>query len=410
MMQLPGYRSSDHVCIPSPGTLRMFHRTHPLAGEVPNAILSLPDDLLVYLTSVIRDIPSLPPQVSSDDWNNLLSLLRPHWIIPLVAATVVAWPEEYRPPPVILSELKQARLSGIARSILIGRQCSTIISALQDSKIPVLLIKGPALARIVYTDPSLRQSSDIDLLVKPRDFERCEEVIADLGYSCTARTFRLSRYAFHHQTFWPHGQGVLTEVHWNPDFGFNFFPAAWVDEAFDRRITVSSPGLSFETLNPVDHLTYLVFHNMIQHNHVRLDWIGDVARLCRQFRVPDDWDALLSRCVQCHLRIPLELALSEAQLWTGYEIPQPFSDPATWPEPSAREKRLWKYAVTQETSRRSLMHLHLEGLPGIREKVNYCYRFVIPPPHLMAVYRRRSSRMDLPAAHIRRWISIVKYL
>jgi hypothetical protein len=336
--------------------------------------------------------------------------MRSHWIIPLVAATVAAWPEEFRAPPEVLSDLRQAQLTGIARSILTGRQCSTIIAALQESGIPVLLIKGPALARTVYTDPSFRQSSDIDLLVKPRDFEQCEKVMANLGYSCTARTFRLSRFAFHHQSFLPAGPGVHTEVHWNPDFGFNFFPASWVDEAFDRRIAVSSPDLSFETLSPVDHLTYLVFHNMIQHNHVRLDWIGDVARLCRQLRAPEDWEVLLSRSVQCHIRIPLELALSEAQLWTGYEIPQPYSDPATWPEPSAREKRLWKYAVTQETSRRSLMHLHLEGLPGIREKAMYCYRFVLPPPHLMSEYRRSSSLFGLPAAHVRRWISIVKYL
>ena len=402
--------SSDHVSIPSPGTLRAFHQTYPLAGEVPNAILTLPDNLLIYLTGVIRNIPSPPPQVSSSDWNNLLSLMRSHWIIPLVAATVVVWPEEYQPPPVVLSDLKQAQFTGIARSMLVGRQCSTIIAALKESGLPALLIKGPALARTVYAHPSLRQSSDIDLLVKPCDFERCEEVMAGLGYSCTARTFRISRHAFHHQTFLPHKQGVLTEIHWNPDFGFNFFPASWVDAAFDQKIAVSSPDLSFETLNPVDHLTYLIFHNMIQHNHVRLDWIGDVARLCQQLRVPDEWEAFLSRCVQCHLRIPLELALSEAGLWYGYEIPQPFADPATWPKPSAREKRLWKYSVTQETSRRSLMHLHLEGLPGIREKVNYCCRFVIPPPHLMTEYRSSSSSFDIPAAHIRRWISIVKYL
>ncbi|MGB9176211.1 MAG: nucleotidyltransferase family protein [Methanoregula sp.] len=410
MIPIPGNYSSDRGSIPPPGTLRLFHQSHPLAGEVPNAILSIPDDLLIYLTGVLRDIPSPPPRVSSNDWNNLLSLLRSHWIIPLVAATVAAWPEEYRPPPAVLSDLRQARLSGKARTILTGRQCSTIISALQEAGIPVLLIKGPALARTLYSDPSLRQSSDIDLLVKPRDFERCEEVMADLGYTTTARTFRISRHAFHHQAFLPHGPGVLTEIHWNPDFGFNFFAASWVDAAFDHKIAVSAQDLSFETMSPVDHLLYLVFHNMIQHNHVRLDWIGDIARLSRQLHAPEDWETLLSQSVQCHLRIPLELALQEAGLWMGSALPHPYSDPATWPEPSPRERRLWKYAITQETSRRSLMHLHLEGLPGIREKVDYCYRLIIPPAHLMTKYRSNRSSLDIPAAHVRRWISIVKCL
>ena len=41
--------------------------------------------------------------------------------------------------------------------------------ALEAAGIPSALLKGPALARTVYPDPALRQSVDIDLLVRPGD-------------------------------------------------------------------------------------------------------------------------------------------------------------------------------------------------------------------------------------------------
>lgn len=41
-----------------PGRLREFHERLSLAGNPPNALLSLPDDRNLYLTAVLRDTPN----------------------------------------------------------------------------------------------------------------------------------------------------------------------------------------------------------------------------------------------------------------------------------------------------------------------------------------------------------------
>jgi len=40
-----------------PARLRAFHEGLPLAGDPPNALLSLPDDRILYLAAVLRDTP-----------------------------------------------------------------------------------------------------------------------------------------------------------------------------------------------------------------------------------------------------------------------------------------------------------------------------------------------------------------
>jgi hypothetical protein len=52
----------------------------------------------------------------------------------------------------------------------------------------------------------------------------------------------------------------------------------------------------------------------------------------------------------------------------------------------------------------------MQGQPGIREKLRYGWRFVLPPLSLLTEYRKSSSPADIPLAYLRRWFSILKYL
>jgi hypothetical protein len=327
-----------------------------------------------------------------------------------MASHVLSWPKECRPPEKVLSVFEHSLLAGAARNLLMGRQISQVLTVFQEAGIPVLLVKGPALARTVYPDPALRHSSDIDLLIRPEDFLQCEKIMETLGYSCPARTFHLSRYAFHHQAFLSGNNRVMVEVHWMADYGFGYFPKNWLNNSMERKIHVQSDDLAFDTLHPLDHLQFLVFHNVIQHNHRRLDWIMDVARLVQEFSTPEDWESVKAISVTHHIRVPVEIAIKEALLWSGNTLPASIGDFSTWPAPSAREEQLWQYAGIQSISVRAFIRLRLQGLPGYKEKLKYGGRFILPPPHLMTDYRRSGSRLDPHLAHLRRWWSIIHYL
>ena len=78
--------------------LRELHQKLPLAGDPPNALLSLPDDRILYLAAILRDTPQPAPDLSSEEWREFLDRLRPHGVYPLMVYRLRAWPEDCRPP------------------------------------------------------------------------------------------------------------------------------------------------------------------------------------------------------------------------------------------------------------------------------------------------------------------------
>ena len=67
-------------------------------------------------------------------------------------------------------------------NLIRNRALIEILEACQAASIDMLLIKGIALANLVYSDPALRPMRDIDLLVRVEDATRAEKVLFSLGY------------------------------------------------------------------------------------------------------------------------------------------------------------------------------------------------------------------------------------
>lgn len=390
-------------------SVRAIHSVVPLAGSPPNALLLLDDDLLNYLICIIRNTPSVPPQRTAEEWDNLLTLLRPHGIYPLLAFHLKGWDEEYRPPEKVMEYLSQALISGCVRNLRNGIQVQKITNALEEAGIPGIVLKGHALARTVYKDPAIRHSSDIDILVKPEDIPRCEPVFEVLGYSCPEKSFKTSRYSTNHQIFYPQKKGLVVELHWTTDHIYNLFSPGWLDYAFENRIKISSDDLTCYTLDPVSHLTFLAFHHVFHHYFMRLDWICDIAGLMKSLSYPDEWEKLRSTCVSNHIRIPLEIALTAGSFWSGYEIPGEFSDFSGWEPASPHEEKLWRYDSTRKSSLSSGLLLEVQGMPTAREKVRCYYRFIFPHQEILRKYRKSESRTDIPMAHLRRWLTLKNY-
>jgi len=278
-------KTADYTrSIPSADAVREFHEDLPLDGDPCNALLSLPDDLLEYVIALMKNAPRHPPVMSLTEWSALPGLLRPHWIIPLLAWNLRSWPEEFRPPREIVSDFEQGFLQGAAGNLLDGRQIRVILTALQEGGIPALLIKGHALARTVYPDPAVRQSSDIDILVRPEDIPAGAAILEKLGYSCPVQSFDLHREGYHSQNFYPPGPGSAVDLQWSLSMQFGRFLEEDLDAAFKRKISITSGDLTFDTLSPRDHLLYQVFHTVFQHHSLRLSWIADVALLSREIR------------------------------------------------------------------------------------------------------------------------------
>lgn len=404
-----GMQINEQPIDPSlPGRLREFHQQVPLEGDPLNALLSLPDDQLLYLVTLLRNAPQPAPALSPEGWRQFLDLLQPHRVLPLLAFHLRSWPEECRPPQEVMSQLNRLLIFTVARTVHAGRQIGAVADAMRAAGIPAILLKGPALARTVYPDPALRQSVDIDLLVRPADVFAAEEVLEGIGYQCPVKLFCVSQHA-NNETFEAPDHGLPLELHWVLDYGAGLFSDRWFENLFESRITITSDDCSFDVMNSLNHLLYLAFHNVFQHAAIRLDWVYDTSLMMNQLQSPEEWKELIDTAFKHRIRIPMEHATTASTLWLGTQIPGIFRDHETWPAPDSHEQRLWRHATVASTSLYSRHYLKFQGQSGLPEKLRWICMFIFPPSSVMVEYRRSSSEFDLMLAHIRRWISIVKY-
>jgi hypothetical protein len=65
----------------------------------------------------------------------------------------------------------------------LDRATAEVLAALASADVDVLLLKGPALAALLYTAGEHRSYSDVDLLVAPIELDAAEEVLLALGYT-----------------------------------------------------------------------------------------------------------------------------------------------------------------------------------------------------------------------------------
>ncbi|MGH8976995.1 MAG: nucleotidyltransferase family protein, partial [Acidimicrobiia bacterium] len=58
----------------------------------------------------------------------------------------------------------------LALALLLERLLLTKVAQLEAARIPSRVLRGPAVAHAVYSDPGLRSFGDVDLLVGERDY------------------------------------------------------------------------------------------------------------------------------------------------------------------------------------------------------------------------------------------------
>jgi putative nucleotidyltransferase-like protein len=80
------------------------------------------------------------------------------------------------------------------------------VEALRACGLACLLLKGPALAQWLYSEPEDRAYGDVDLMVDPGRFEEAERVLFGLGYRHSAAST-----AAHHEV-WSRGRRVPIKI------------------------------------------------------------------------------------------------------------------------------------------------------------------------------------------------------
>jgi hypothetical protein len=384
--------------------IRNLHQELTLCGESPNALLDFPNELIVYISSLLKNEALPPPELPINQWSEVLSCLRSHWIIPLLYWQISSLAPENHPPEEVMNKMRKSFLISRVRCLRMEKQLDEIIKAFHNEEVQILVLKGPSLALSVYPDPALRPSSDLDLLVLSEQMSQARAILEELGYQNLGKRFEHSRDFYSEETFL-HQKNArdnrAIELHWDLHAFSGISREVKVEELFQRAVKIEKAGLTFETLHPVDALIHRAINMAIWHNKdIRLIWIYDTALLAQRLKGSKDWEVLLERSVDWRARLALEYSLKMAQVWIGLKLPKRFDDFSRWPPPTETEAGFWSDAQLRHDRLTSFLRLHWSHTTGVFKKARFLLHLLFPSPRII--------RLDYPPAH--NWLLPFSYV
>jgi len=229
-------------------------------------------------------------------------------------------------PSSILERLRATWVKGRRQYLLGVQQLSGVLSVFEREGVPVIPLRGPALADLLYRDPGLRPFTDLDLLIPEKHLPRALPLLAALGYRHMEAGLPLP-----HELAWRHAASFTAEdpdtlpidLHWGVVDYPGIAPAAAINhqELWDRAVRVEGPGGIRWGLCPEDLLIYLALHWAVHHALSGLIWQLDLALLILRHGQALDWDAVGERAHRWRVRSALFFALQE--VLKHFEVPVP---------------------------------------------------------------------------------------
>lgn len=115
------------------------------------------------------------------DWDYLLQTAEEHGVMPLLYQSLSTNFPELVPQP-ILEKLQRFFHLNALRNKFLTNELIKLLELFENNGIAVIPYKGPVLAIYIYGDVALRQFTDLDILVHPRDVLKAKELLINHGY------------------------------------------------------------------------------------------------------------------------------------------------------------------------------------------------------------------------------------
>jgi hypothetical protein len=290
----------------------------------------------------------------------------------------------------------------MVQALALERTLLRLVEACEASALPVVVLKGPALAHTMYPDPSWRPFVDVDLLVGASDWRRACSLLAELGFR--RRTpeprpgfdERFGKAAAHRND-----DGLEVDLHRTLVVGpFGL----WMEpDLLFRQTTVFELG--GQTLRRLDD-TMLLLHGCM---HASLGWapplllpVRDVAQIAASADV--DWGLLAGLARRWRLVPVIRHAFQSAS--ELLEVGWPLAARMVLAVPPRRRERRVLEAYTTRRRRRGATALAtMRAIRGVGGKAVYARDLLFPGREFLAA-RTGGGRRAL----LRRWAVPLRWL
>src|SRR5262249_31296864 len=236
---------------------------------------------------LIRDLVS-----KGIDWQLLLKLAAQHCVRPMLLQTLksVCWDAV---PQKTQLELTLFNEANVQKNLFFTGELLRLLGLFEKNAIPIAAFKGPVLAHSVYGHISLREFSDLDVIVHEADLSKAEDILSARGYQAAFadRDYRSAFLSYQGQYTFRHSDtGIFVDLHWRLSSKGVAFPLQ-LAEIWSRLEQVTIAGRTVLTLAQDDLALFSAAHGT-KEGWRSLIWVCDFAELLRKYQ-DIDWVAVL---------------------------------------------------------------------------------------------------------------------
>lgn len=221
---------------------------------------------------------SPPPPLDGVDAAAAAALVRAHRLLPTVGPLLV---EVLDPASAAATALRGSLADLKRRHGLVWLELRRLTAALDEERVPHVVLKGLALGPTVYPGPERRFVSDMDVLVAPESLESALAALERIGFKLADTRREPSFYRWHHFHLILTGPlRVPLELHWDlsrPRDYVRFDVRGFID----RSPTVEADGTQLRIPSDADQLLHAAAQTL-RDGFADLRRIVDAALLVRR--------------------------------------------------------------------------------------------------------------------------------
>ena len=359
-------------------------RGAPLPDAIGRVVLDLAG-------SPIRGLPGPPAEEWSDSgWIELVAACVHHRLLGQLTEAVQQ--RQWSLGAAQHTHLEQRMMTWLVNALQVERVALRSAEVLQRAGVDFRVVKGVALAHLIYDDPSVRLFSDLDLLVPAQQLDQAVQMLREsLG---AVEPVAEVRPGFAREF----GKEVMlrvgrVEVDLHRTFVAGPFSGGIdIDELLSERAEVEVGGARLAVLGPNGRILHACYNTALGDHPVRLGSVHDLLRMTSR----PDWspDLVLATATRWLGRAVLQRAASLAVAVGGSDSPGPLHGFAAIAVPRRERWYLHSYLTSARGYTRELAGL--AAIPGVRARLRYLRALVRPSDEYLR------SRGWTERGHVRR--------
>jgi hypothetical protein len=343
-------------------------------------------------------VASEPP-----DWREVARVIETDRIGPLLHRL---WREESFVPDAVQQRLRQSYLLTAHRNLLLLRELEATLTALEAAGVDTLVLKGAALAEVVYHNIGLRPLMDVDLLMRREQLATAMPVLTGRGFAPThAETREGSTAAYENEMLLikPGTVPIPLEIHWSLFDSPYYQERLRLEFCWQHAQTFRLGETEARMLDPVSQVLHLCGHLVLHHGGQDLLWENDIAEFVALHGASIDWPTLLERARLCELVLPVQQLLLRLVEEDAHAIPADVVEQLRALQPTAGEERVVGYLSTEQRTVGRRFWTDMASMSRWSERFGYAWTHLFPSAAYMRQRYGISHPLLLPFYYPYRW-------